>query len=112
MEEMTSHEMQEAVGLLEVYGLVCAFLAADAGCKAANVRLEVFDKNKPANADSLPVPLLVTVKFRGSVSDVEEAMRAAEEVALKNTGVVCRHIIPRPTEDTEKMLKISALDKN
>ena len=41
----------QAVGLLEVYGLVCAFLAADAGCKAGNVTLEVFDKNKPANAD-------------------------------------------------------------
>lgn len=97
---------------MEVFGLVCAFLAADAGCKAANVRLEVFDKNKPANADSLPVPLLVTVKFRGSVTDVEEAMRAAETVALANTGIVSKYIIPRPTEDTEKMLKISALDKN
>ncbi len=102
----------EAVGLLEVFGLVCAFLAADAGCKAANVRLEVFDKNKPANADALPVPLLVTIKFRGSVADVEEAMKAAEAVALANSGIVSKHIIPRPMEDTEKMLKISALDKN
>ena len=112
MENTQSQERQEAVGLLEVFGLVCAFLAADAGCKAANVRLEVFDKNKPANADALPVPLLVTVKFRGSVEDVREAMRAAEEVAVANTGIVSKHIIPRPTEDTEKMLKISALDKN
>ncbi len=112
MRKQTSRNNQEAVGLLEVFGLVCAFLAADAGCKAANVHLEVFDKNKPANADSLPVPLLVTVKFRGSVADVEEAMRAAEAVAVQNTGIVSRHIIPRPTEDTEKMLKISALDKN
>ncbi|MBD5551166.1 MAG: BMC domain-containing protein [Lachnospiraceae bacterium] len=112
MEELTSRKESEAVGLLEVFGLVCAFLAADAGCKAADVRLEVFDKNKPANADSLPVPLLVTVKFRGSIADVEEAMRAAEAVALANTGIVSKYIIPRPTEDTEKMLKISALDKN
>lgn len=112
MEEVTSRRESEAVGLLEVFGLVCAFLAADAGCKAANVRLEVFDKNKPANADSLPVPLLVTVKFRGSIADVEEAMRAAEAVALANTGVVSKYIIPRPTQDTEKMLKVSALDKN
>lgn len=102
----------EAVGLLEVFGLVCAFLAADAGCKAADVHLEVFDKNKPGNADSLPVPLLVTVKFRGSIADVEEAMRAAEAVAMANTGVVSKYIIPRPTEDTEKMLKISGLDRN
>ena len=104
--------MQEAVGILEVFGLVCAFLAADAGCKAANVRLENFDKNKPANADALPVPLLVTIKFRGSVADVEAAMAAAEEVAKANTGIVQQHIIPRPTADTEKMLKLSASDKS
>ncbi len=109
MSDMKEHQ---AVGLLEVYGLVCAFLAADAGCKAGNVTLEIFDKNKPANADSLPVPLLVTVKFRGAVADVKEAMAAAEEVARNTTGIVCTHIIPNPTADTEKMLKISALDKN
>ena len=57
--------MAEAVGILEVFGLATAFVAADAGCKAANVRLEVFDKNKP-----------------------------------------------NPEEGTEKMLKISALDKD
>ncbi len=65
--------MAEAVGILEVFGLATAFVAADAGCKAANVRLEVFDKNKPANADSLPVPLLVCIKFRGSVADVDSS---------------------------------------
>lgn len=104
--------MEEAVGLLEVYGLACAFIAADAGCKAASVRLETFDKNKPANADSLPVPLLVTVKFRGSVADVEAAMAAGEAMAESLTGVVQKHIIARPTEDTKKMLKLNAFDKN
>ncbi len=117
MEEKISTEerrsAEEAVGLLEVFGLTCAFLAADAGCKAADVRLETFDKNKPANADSLPVPLLVTVKFRGSVAaGVEAAMEAGEAVAKSLTGVVQRHIIARPTTDTEKMLKVSAFDKN
>ena len=114
IEERNSAEdsMEEAVGLLEVYGLVCAFLAADAGCKAADVRLEIFDKNKPANAESLPVPLLVTVKFRGSVAAVEAALEAGERKAKSVTGVVQRHIIPRPTGDTGKMLKISAFDKN
>lgn len=114
-EEKTLEEnrpAEEAVGLLEVYGLTCAFLAADAGCKAADVRLETFDKNKPANADSLPVPLLVTVKFRGSVAAVEAAMEAGEAMAKSLTGVVQRHIIARPTKDTEKMLKLSAFDKN
>ena len=69
--------MGEAVGMLEVFGLATAFAAADAGCKAGNVRLETFDKNKPANADELPVPLIVMVKFRGSVSDVKAALEAA-----------------------------------
>ena len=104
--------MEEAAGILEVYGLVCAFMAADAGCKAADVRLESFDKNKPANADSLPVPLLVTVKFRGSVAAVEAAMEAGEAMAKSLTGVVQKHIIARPTEDTGKMLKLNAFDKN
>ena len=104
--------MEEAVGLLEVYGLVCAFMAADSGCKAADVRLETFDKNKPANADALPVPLLVTVKFRGSIAAVEAAMEAAEITAKSVSGIVQKHIIARPTDDTGKMLKLSGLDKN
>ena len=69
--------MAEAVGILEVFGLATAFVAGDAGCKAANVRLEVFDKNKPANADSLPVPLLVCIKFRGSVNVLQPPWKQA-----------------------------------
>ena len=102
----------EAVGLLEVYGLTCAFIAADAGCKAADVRLETFDKNKPANADALPVPLQVCVKFRGEIAAVEAAIEAAAAVAESLTGVVQKHVIARPTGDTEKMLKLNGFDKN
>lgn len=104
--------MSEAVGLLEVYGLVAAFAAADAGCKAANVRIETFDKNKPANADALPVPLIVMVKFRGSVDDVRAALEAGEAAAERVAGVITKHLIARPAEDVEKMFKISGLDKN
>ena len=68
--------MAEAVGILEVFGLATAFVAGDAGCKAANVRLEVFDKNKPANADSLPVPLLVCIKYRGSVAHCPQTIHS------------------------------------
>lgn len=104
--------MAEAVGILEVFGLVCAFVAADAGCKAADVHLEIFDKNKPANADSLPVPLLVTIKFRGSVAAVNAAMEAGIRAAEELTGVVQHYVIANPTPDAQKMLKISALDKD
>ena len=103
--------MSKAAGIIEVYGLVAAFVACDAGCKAADVTVETFDKNKPGNPEGLPVPLIVSVKFRGSVSAVEAAMSAAETAAKQISGVVSKHIMPSPEADTEKMLKLSGLDK-
>ncbi len=101
-----------AVGMVEVYGLVAAFAACDAGCKAANVTVEPFDKNKPGNPDGLPVPLLVLVKFRGSVEDVTAAVEAAAEAADKISGVSAKHIIAGMQDDAQKMLKLNAFDKN
>jgi ethanolamine utilization protein EutM len=103
--------MTQAVGFLEVYGLAAAFVAADAACKAANVTIEAFDTNKPANADKLPVPLLMVVKLRGSIADVRAAVEAGTEAANRVSGVVTTHVIPRPENDTEKLLKINALAK-
>lgn len=103
--------MGNAVGILEVYGLSTAFMAADAGCKAADVRLEPFDRNRPEGASKLPVPLLVTIKFRGDVAAVEAAMKAAAEKAESLTEVVQRDIIPNPTEETERLLGLGAFDK-
>ena len=62
--------------------------------------------------DSPPVPLLVCIKFRGSVTDVTAAVETGMEVANRMTGVVQHYIIPNPEEGTEKMLRISALDKD
>jgi microcompartment protein CcmL/EutN len=101
----------QGVGFLEVYGLTAAFVAADAACKAANVTVEAFDNNKPANADSLQVPLLVVVKLRGSIADVKAAVEAGVEAANRISGVVTHHVIARPEEDTEKLLKINCLEK-
>ena len=103
--------MGKATGIIEVYGLTAAFVACDAGCKAANVTVETFDKNKPANADKLPVPLIVAIKFRGTVEDVKAAMEAAERAANDLTGVVSQHIIANTESSTEKMLKLNAFDK-
>ena len=103
--------MGDAVGIIEVFGLATAFAAADAGCKAANVTIENFDKNKPANADALSVPLIVMIKFRGSISDVRAAVEAAKQRALELAGVVATHEIASPEEDTAKMLKLSGMDK-
>ena len=104
--------MGKAVGILEVYGLAAAFVAVDAGCKAANVTVETLDKNKPGNADALPVPLIVAIKFRGSVEDVKAAVEAASAAAKGITGVITQHVIANVEESTEKMLKLNAFDKN
>lgn len=103
--------MGKAAGIIEVYGLVAALVACDAGCKAANVTVEPIDKNKPARADELPVPVILAVKFRGSVEAVRAAVDAADEAARKVSGVVCKHVIPNAEEDTNKMLALSGMDK-
>ena len=104
--------MAQAVGMIEVYGLVAAFAACDAGCKAADVTVEPFDKNKPGNPDGLDVPLIVAVKFRGSVTDVEAAVEAAALAAEQVSGVITTHILTSTEPDTEPMLKLNAFDKH
>ncbi len=104
--------MGKATGIIEVYGLVAAFVACDAGCKAADVTVENFDKNKPGNPDSLKVPLIVAVKFRGTVDNVTAAIEAAKEAANRVSGVVTTHILTSTEPDTEHMLKLSGFDKN
>ena len=37
--------MGKATGIIEVFGLAAAFVAVDAGCKAADVTVETLDKN-------------------------------------------------------------------
>jgi len=102
----------EALGLVEVYGLCAAFAALDAGCKAGDVRAEPFDRNKPAKAETLPVPLLVTVKFRGAVADVRAAVEAGRAAAEAVSGVVCTHIIASAEPGIQPMLAISGMDKS
>ena len=99
----------ETVGMLEVYGLATAFAAADAGCKAASVRIESFDKNKPGNAEELPVPLIIAIKFRGDVSSVSAALDAAHAKAQELAGALTIHSIASPEGGTGNMLKISGM---
>ena len=98
--------------MIEVYGLVAAFAACDAGCKAANVTVEPFDKNKPAKADSLPVPLIMLVKFRGTVDNVTAAVEAAEKAAMHISGVVSKNIIANTSEGADRLMHLNAFDKS
>lgn len=101
--------MNSAVGLIEVFGLTTAFVAADAACKAANVEIEAFDKNKPGNADKLKVPLLILIKIRGSIADVRVAVEAAELAANRLSGVNSKSIMSRPDSGIKKFLNESCI---
>ena len=95
-----------------MFGCVAAFVAADAAAKAANVTdLSPLIKTNLPMRTALPVPLITCLKIRGSVADVEAAMDAAAAAAesIDWCGI---HVIssPVPSEDTEKMLRISATD--
>lgn len=81
---------QDALGLVETRGLVGAFEAADAGVKAANVRLLGTER---ADAG------LVTVKFLGDVASVKAAVDAGAAAAQRVGQLVAAHVIPRPHED-------------
>lgn len=101
--------MGKAVGLIEVFGMATAYYAADAACKAGDVTIEAFDKNKPGHADAMPVPLLIMIKIRGSVADVSAAIEAAAKAANDIAGYNIKHMIPNPSDEMEKFLGISAL---
>ncbi len=79
-----------ALGLIETRGLVGALEAADAGLKAALVRLLGTER---ADAG------LVTVKFLGDTAAVKAAVDAGAAAAERVGHLVSVHVIPRPHDE-------------
>ena len=104
--------MNEEIGLIEMIGFVTAITAADAAAKAADVKIIAIDSNKPANAESVEVPLIMAVKLQGSVSAVTAAVDAAAEAAEKVSGLINKHIIARPTDDSQKMANRTSVGRD
>ncbi len=80
---------ERALGLVETKGFVGAIEAADAGLKAANVRLLASERVDAG---------LVTVMFGGDVAAVRAAVDAAAAAAQRVGHLVSSHVIPRPHE--------------
>lgn len=95
--------MLDAIGMIEVFGFTTAVCAADAAAKAADVKVIALDSNKPANAETVEVPLIMCVKVQGSVAAVEAAVEAGAKRAEQISGLIQTHIIARPTDDSQKM---------
>ncbi|AFN75131.1 microcompartments protein [Melioribacter roseus P3M-2] len=88
--------MQLALGLIETRGLVAAIEAADAMLKAANVKLLRKEKVKAG---------LVTVEIIGEVAAVKAAVDAGAAAAQRVGELVSVHVIPRPDEQIDILLK-------
>ena len=102
--------MPDAIGIVEMYGYVAAMKAADAAAKAADVKIIAIDTNRPANPKD-PVPLITAVKIQGTVAAVEAAVEAAAQEAERVTGLILKHVIARPTEDSQKMALRSSVGR-
>src|SRR5262245_48125152 len=86
---------REALGLIETRGFVGAVEAADAMVKTANV--ELIGKEYLLNG-------YVTVLVRGDVGSVKAATEAGSIAARRVGELISVHVIPRPFDETEKLL--------
>lgn len=89
-------EAKEALGMIETRGLIGMIEASDAMAKAAKVRLVGFEKVGSA---------IVTTMVRGEVGAVRAAVEAGAAAAQKVGELVAIHVIPRPDDQLEKILK-------
>jgi ethanolamine utilization protein EutM len=82
--------------MIETLGLVGAIEASDAMVKTANVVL--VGKEYLLNG-------YVAVLVRGDVGSVNAALEAGSAAARRVGELVAVHVIPRPFEETEKLLR-------
>ena len=104
--------MANALGMIEVYGFTTSIVVADRVAKTSEVTLVAIDKNKPANADSVEVPLVMIVKFEGDASAVETALAAGVEEAKKRDCYITSRVISRLSPEAEWFAHLSALGKD
>lgn len=86
----------KALGLIETRGMVGAIVAADIALKTAQVELINKEYTKGG---------LVCIEFEGDVAAVKASVEAAV-TAIKDMGIyIGSHVIPRPDDSVEKIIK-------
>lgn len=88
--------MLEALGLIEVVGLVGAIEVADTASKAADVKVIGYELTRGSG--------MVVVKMVGGVSAVKSAVEAASVAAEKITQIISKHVIARPSDELDKII--------
>lgn len=90
--------MTEAIGLLEVQGLVASITGLDSMVKSADVRLVHTEKRLGGR--------LVTLIIAGSVSSVEAALDAGKKSAAELGTVYGCELIANPHSEVTKFFDI------
>ena len=101
-----------ALGLIEVYGFATAIVVADAAAKAADVKVVALDRNKPKNAESARVPLVMVVKLEGDAAAVESAVAAGVAVARERDLFITSHVIAGQSPEIEWFAQLNALGRD
>lgn len=92
--------MRAALGMIESIGLTTAMSALDAACKAADVKLVGFDK-----VIGVDKAVSIVIHIGGEVAAVRAAVDAGVEAADRVGQVAASHVIPRPHEEIDKLMK-------
>ncbi len=101
-----------ALGMIEVYGYTTSIVVADAVAKAADVKVVAIDKNKPANADKCPVPLVMVVKFEGNAGAVQAAHDAGVAEAKARGLYITSEVNAGLDESVEWFAHLTATGKD
>ena len=101
-----------ALGMIEVYGFTTSIVVADKMAKTANVEIVAIDKNKPANAELVEVPLVMVVKCEGDVAAVTAAVNAGIVEAKDRRMYITSKIISRQSEEMEWFAHLTATGKD
>ncbi len=96
-----------ALGMLEVCGYSTALLVINTICHHMDVQIVAVNINKPAVAILEKIPLQAQVKFQGSVEQVQAALEAGYEVALKYNEAddIITGMIANPHEGLQGMIE-------
>ncbi len=104
--------MAQALGMIEVYGYTTSIVVADTVAKTANVKVVAIDKNKPANAEACPVPLVMVVKFMGNAGAVQSAHDAGVAEAEKRGLYITSKVIAGLDDQVQWFADLTATGKD
>ena len=88
--------MRQSLGLVEIAGLACAVVVADAMVKSANVELMGIESAKGMG--------YTTIKVVGDVGAVNAAVEAGCQMGRMDGKLVSWKVIPRPSDALEVFL--------